>query len=64
MNLKKIVALLLLVIPLGIYSDVWLYNSTEPSLGGLPFYYWFQTLMLLVTGIMFYFAAYLIDKKQ
>jgi hypothetical protein len=63
MERKYIAAALLLLIPLAIYCDVWYFNSIDPSVIGLPFYYWFQILMLAVSGIMFYFAAYLIDKR-
>ncbi len=63
MKTNNIVAAILLVIPLVIYCDVWFFDSVGPSLGGLPFYYWFQILMLAVSGVMFYLAAYFIDKK-
>ncbi|MGC8687716.1 MAG: DUF3311 domain-containing protein [Candidatus Micrarchaeia archaeon] len=60
---RYIAAALLLLIPFAIYCDVWYFNTIAPSVIGLPFYYWFQILMLAVSGIMFYFAAYLIDKR-
>ncbi|MEM0150148.1 MAG: DUF3311 domain-containing protein [Candidatus Micrarchaeaceae archaeon] len=63
MKARYVLAAILLLIPLAVYCDVWFFNVVEPSWGGLPFYYWFQILMLLVSGILFYFAVYLIDKK-
>ncbi|MGC8669831.1 MAG: DUF3311 domain-containing protein [Candidatus Micrarchaeia archaeon] len=62
-KLNYIVAAILLIIPLAIYCDVWFFDVIGPSWGNLPFYYWFQIVMLAVSGVMFYFAAYLIDKK-
>jgi len=37
----------LLVIPVIISLALPLYNRTEPELIGIPFYYWFQMLMVL-----------------
>jgi hypothetical protein len=28
-----------------------LYNRTEPSLAGIPFFYWFQIAWIVVSGI-------------
>jgi hypothetical protein len=34
-----------------------LYNSVEPSLFGVPFFYWFQLLMVPVSAIGIYLFA-------
>lgn len=64
MNKKngKIVAAVLILIPFLIYFDVPFYNVVNPEVGGLPFYYWFQLLMLPITAALFFIAAGLIDK--
>jgi hypothetical protein len=50
----------LLVLPC--LAAVWVpsYNSVEPSLAGIPFFYWYQLLLVLVTAAVtavVYFAA-------
>jgi hypothetical protein len=50
---------LLLIVQLGV---LWIpfYNKVEPTLGGIPFFYWFQLAMILLgaalTAIV-YFAT-------
>jgi uncharacterized membrane protein YhaH (DUF805 family) len=29
-----------------------LYNSLTPSLGGLPFFYWYQLLWVIISGLL------------
>jgi hypothetical protein len=43
-------------------AAVWVpsYNSVEPSLAGIPFFYWYQLLLVLATAAVtaiVYFAA-------
>ncbi len=51
---------LLLIVQAPVALWIPFYNSVEPSLGGIPFFYWFQLLMILVgaalTAIV-YFAT-------
>ena len=28
------------------------YNSMEPSLGGVPFFYWYQLLWVIISGVL------------
>ncbi|HEY7127530.1 MAG TPA: DUF3311 domain-containing protein [Ktedonobacterales bacterium] len=44
--------LLLLLIPFiaTLYPDF--YNTTSPELGGIPFFYWYQLLWIILTGIL------------
>lgn len=46
----------LLVVPGVIALCAWLYNSIEPSLFGVPFFYWFQLLLVPVSALCIYFA--------
>ena len=37
-----------------------LYNSVEPSLGGMPFFYWYQLLWVIIGAVLtavVYFAT-------
>ena len=63
MKRKDIVAAILILIPFAVYFDVPFYNVVNPTLGGLPFFYWFQIAMLPVSAILFLIAAVLIDMK-
>jgi hypothetical protein len=40
----------LLVLPFIALMWVPSYNSVEPTLGGFPFFYWYQFLWLLITS--------------
>jgi len=51
--------LLLLLIP---FIILWppIYNSNDPFLAGIPFFYWFQLLWIIITAILtaiVYFAG-------
>ncbi|MEM3839447.1 MAG: DUF3311 domain-containing protein [Candidatus Micrarchaeaceae archaeon] len=58
---RKIVAAILILIPFAVYFDVPFYNTVAPEWGGMPFFYWFQLVMLPVTAVLFLIAAFLID---
>ena len=58
---RQAVAAILILIPFAVYFDVPYYNVVAPTFGGLPFFYWFQMLMLPVSALLFIIAAYLID---
>ena len=47
---------LLLVVPGLLALIVPLYNMVSPELFGVPFFYWFQLLMVVVSAIGIYFA--------
>jgi hypothetical protein len=47
---------LLLTVPGLLALCVWLYNSVSPTLFGVPFFYWFQLLMIPVSALGIYFA--------
>ena len=47
---------LLLIVPCLIALAVPLFNTTSPELFGIPFFYWFQLLMILVSALGIYLA--------
>jgi uncharacterized RDD family membrane protein YckC len=48
----------LLVLPFIALLWVPFYNSVEPTLGGFPFFYWYQFLWLLITSGLIIFLYY------
>ncbi len=58
------IAGILIIIPFIIYLALPLYNLNDPVLFGFPFFYWFQTFMLVVSAILFSVAAHYIDKDE
>lgn len=58
---RKILAAIFILIPFAAYFNVPFYNAVNPVLDGLPFYYWFQILMLPISAVLFFCAANLID---
>ena len=55
------VAGILIAIPTIVLAIVPLYNRPEPAFLGLPFFYWFQTLWLVIATILYTFASLLIS---
>jgi hypothetical protein len=47
---------LLLIAPCLLAIAVPLFNSQAPTLLGVPFFYWFQMLMVLVSALSIYAA--------
>ena len=51
---------LLLLIPFIAVLWVPLYNSVEPTFGGIPYFYWYQFLWVLISAVItagVYFAT-------
>jgi Protein of unknown function (DUF3311) len=48
----------LLVLPFIALLWVPSYNSIEPTLGGVPFFYWYQFLWLFITSGLIIFLYY------
>jgi len=59
-NYRRIIAAILMLIPLIIYLDLPSYNSVNPELLGVPFFYWYQTLWLALSTVIFAVAAILL----
>lgn len=45
-----------LIVIYGVILWVPFYNSVQPRLAGIPFFYWFQCAWILVTAIVTAFA--------
>ncbi|MGI0078531.1 MAG: DUF3311 domain-containing protein [Nitrososphaerales archaeon] len=54
---------LLIIVPSFINFFIPIYNYVNPQLGGMPFFYWFQILLLALTTIP-YLAFTYIEKKR
>ncbi|MFB6469898.1 MAG: hypothetical protein TU36_001485 [Vulcanisaeta sp. AZ3] len=57
---RKVVAGVLFVIPWVYYLLYPLYNTRQPELGGVPYFYWVQTLWLFITAILYVIAVFLL----
>lgn len=42
----------LLILPFGATLLPWAYNRLDPPLFGIPFFYWFQMLWVIVTSLV------------
>ncbi|HEX4172624.1 MAG TPA: DUF3311 domain-containing protein [Acetobacteraceae bacterium] len=49
-------ARLLLLIPFVVVLWVPFYNSVEPTWGGVPFFYWYQLLWIVVSAVIIGFV--------
>jgi hypothetical protein len=54
---------LLLLLPLAAYSFVSLYNRIDPTLLGIPFFYWWQTLWIPLSALCI-FAVYRFEQRR
>jgi hypothetical protein len=54
---------LLFLIPFVAVLWVPFYNRTEPELGGIPFFYWYQLAWILL-GAAIVLVVYVIDTKR
>jgi Protein of unknown function (DUF3311) len=52
-------AYLLLILPFVGTLLPWIYNRAEPSLFGLPFFYWYQLAWVVVTSGLLGLVVYL-----
>lgn len=52
---------LLLLVPFAGLLWVPLYNRIEPSVFGIPFFYWYQFLWVLLTSLLIYAVHVLTD---
>ncbi|MGQ0741160.1 MAG: DUF3311 domain-containing protein [Alphaproteobacteria bacterium] len=53
---------LLALIPFAAYAWVPFYNRIEPELAGVPFFYWYQ-LLWVVIGALLLGLAYVLDSS-
>ena len=59
-----IVLALLILIPSLVNLVVPIYNKEMPSMFGIPFFYWFQTVWLVVCSGFYLAFAYLMKKEE
>jgi hypothetical protein len=52
-------AYLLLILPFVATLLPWIYNRAEPSLFGLPFFYWYQLAWVVITAGLLGLVVYL-----
>ncbi len=53
----------LFVIPVLVIMSVPFYNRAEPSLGGVPFFYWYQLAWILI-GAAIVLIVYLLETRM
>ena len=54
---------LLLIIPFALVAWVPFYNRIEPTLWGIPFFYWYQ-LAAIIVGALVVMTVYFLDRRQ
>lgn len=59
----KIIAGVLLLIPIVVPLLVWTYSSEKPRLWGFPFFYWYQLLWVFIAA-GFTYAAYVVVERS
>ena len=63
-KIKYIVLILLILIPSFVNLLVPIYNKEMPSIFGVPFFYWFQTVWLAICSGFYLVFAYLMNKEE
>lgn len=58
-NSTKVALVLLIVVPAFFNFFVPLYNFVNPTVAGIPFFYWFQMLLLGASTIPYLAFAYI-----
>ncbi|MCL5955277.1 MAG: DUF3311 domain-containing protein [Candidatus Thermoplasmatota archaeon] len=61
---QKVIVAILLLIPMVVFAATPIYNFNGPQLLGLSFYYWFETLWLVISAIFYLGAAYMLNKME
>ncbi len=61
---KDVAAVILLLIPFVAYLDLGSYDKVTPTLYGVPYFYWYQTVWLVITAILFVIAALLLNSGR
>jgi hypothetical protein len=56
-------AAILIIIPFIVYFAIPTYNMVNPEWGGVPFFWWYQTVWLALSAVLFFFAAVLMGRK-
>ncbi len=64
MKSKDALAGVLIAIPFIVYFAIPSYNVVKPECGGVPFFWWWQTVWLAVSAALFFPAAILLGRKS
>ncbi|MDG7010548.1 MAG: DUF3311 domain-containing protein [Nitrososphaerota archaeon] len=64
MKSKDAVAAVLIAIPFIAYFAIPTYNMVNPQWGGVPFFWWYQTVWLGISAVLFFCAAVLMGRKS
>lgn len=62
--LSTVLVPVLLGLPVAALLAVPLYARVEPRLGGVPFFYWYQGLLLVLTAVSMTVAFVLTDRRR
>ncbi|AWR94106.1 DUF3311 domain-containing protein [Acidianus brierleyi] len=54
---------IVLLIDIIIYSLYPLFNKITPELFGIPFFYWYQTILLVITSLAFLGVSFIKESK-
>ncbi|MCY0859553.1 MAG: DUF3311 domain-containing protein [Sulfolobaceae archaeon] len=63
MNFYIVTAVVFLILII-LYALLPLYNKVSPTIGGLPMFYWYQTIMLVVTSILLLIPVLLVKEPD
>ncbi|MDG6921543.1 MAG: DUF3311 domain-containing protein [Nitrososphaerota archaeon] len=61
---RDVVAAVLILIPFFFLFDIPSYNTVNPEWGGVPFFWWYQLVWLVICGVLFFTAANLLGRKS
>jgi membrane protein implicated in regulation of membrane protease activity len=64
MNGKYVAAGVVLFVAFILNWATPLYNRVSPSLAGLPFFYWWQTLVLVIVTFLYLAFSYMVRERQ
>ncbi|WP_236752502.1 DUF3311 domain-containing protein [Acidianus sp. HS-5] len=55
---------IILLVDIVLYSIFPVFNRVTPCLLGVPFFYWYQTIMLAVSSLMFFVVGYIFREEE
>ena len=61
---KDALAAVLLLLPVLAYLPISAYSVVQPSLFGLPYYYWYQVLWLFLAALFYSAAAMILSRRE
>ena len=64
MKAIEVALVLLILVPAFVNFYTPIYNRANPTLAGMPFFYWFQILLLAICVIPYLAFTYIEKKRQ